>query len=113
MLRRASRLLFLGFYVASTIAIAEVRTSSLVDQLMHDAGSGGGKEFNQDSRQISDGYPRHREAKKVSFAFELRSLAAAAFDLRITAREFAPAPTRVISSLVVSATPSRSPPSLS
>jgi hypothetical protein len=102
--------LFLAFYIASTIAVAELRTSLSADEVMRVGGLEAGRQVHEDSRQVSEGYPRYREAKKMSFTFEFRQGAAVLLDPPVTAEEFISAPIHFLLSFVIAATPSRSPP---
>ena len=114
-LRRAYRPLFLCFYLASTIAIAQARTSVLVEEVKRDASASAarGHQITGDDKQLSDGFPHYREAKKQGFILKFRPTPIAGFDPPAAQRRIIAAPDRGTSDLVFSLTLSRSPPVLS
>ena len=59
----ACKFLFLLFYVASSYAITQERTSLQVDQVQHSPSRTDQNQIDEDCEHRADGYPSYRQAK--------------------------------------------------
>ncbi len=71
-MRRVLQILFLLFYVASTYAIGQERTSLIVSELQHSGSREGQSQVGDGCRQLDPSRPIYRQAKpRTICAFEV------------------------------------------
>ena len=110
-LRQALHILLVVTYFVSSIAITDLRTLQLVDAWASSAGRGNGVQTDPNHEQISDCFPRHREAKKVSLDFGLRATIGPCFYLAETELAWVPELVPALSAVELGTSLSRAPPS--
>lgn len=111
-MRIVSHLLFLVFYVASSYAITQERTSLVIQELGHSLKASGDAQFDSACKQLRNGYPNFSEAKKVGSDFPLHAVHALDSVLEMAQVEYHPQPRSCGSLLLVWNTPARAPPVL-
>src|SRR2546426_12024310 len=112
-MRRLLLVLFLIFYAASSAVVTAKRTAVLVTEWEHASGLANDVQVKDGCKQIRDGYPNYREAKKASLDFEFRPAVAASLLPAVTSHQFASFQVHIRSYFTVRVSPTRAPPQFS
>jgi hypothetical protein len=108
--RQALLLLFVLFYLGSSVAVTASRTSIVAAELQHASDRGNEALIQECCQQLHGGCPRYREAKKAGMDVPLHVPSTSISAPRITINEFHVAPVYLVSSLVLRIPSSRAPP---
>jgi hypothetical protein len=103
-------LLFVLFYLGSSIAVTASRTSIVVAELQHASDRGDQELIQESCQQLHGGCPRYREAKKAGMDVPLHVRSTGISAPRIAIYEFHVATVYLVSSVVLRIHSSRAPP---
>ena len=109
-MRRATQLLLVCFYLASSVAVGQERMSLLLNEWEHASDRGTEQQINEGCSRLQDGYPRYREAKKVNLEIDFQPALPTVISPHVRDRCFLSLELAAKSHIAIRVSPSRAPP---